>query len=258
MEIVAERIDSIFEEWDDNSSPGCALGIIHNGQIVYSRGHGMANLEHGIVISPGSIFHVASISKQFTDICVAMLAEEGLLSLDDDIRRHVPEIPDFGATITVRHLMHHTSGLRDMWDLLRLAGWRADDLVTENDMLWVSARQQATNFQPGDEYLYSNTGYALLALIVHRVSGKTLRTVAHERIFEPLSMTSTHVHDDHTEIVKGRTQAYEPREIGGLKISIPVFDVGTTSLFTTVEDMARWDDNFTIDGSAEMRSSSRC
>jgi hypothetical protein len=132
-----------------------------------------------------------------------------------------------------------------MWSLLRLAGWRADDLINEADMLWVASRQAAPNFRPGDEYLYSNTGYALLALIIHRVSGKTLREFAHERIFEPPGMASTHVHDDHTEIVKGRTQAYEPRKGGGLRISIPVFDVaGTTSLFTTVEDMARWDDNF--------------
>ncbi len=245
MEIPSERIDSIFREWDNDESPGCALAIIHDGQVAYARGYGMANLEHGIPITTGSIFHIASISKQFTDMCVALLAADGSISLDDDIRRHVPEIPDFGQTITIRHLIHHTSGLRDMWDLLRMAGWRADDLITENDMLWVSSRQSAPNFQPGDEYLYSNTGYALLALIVHRVSGKTLRTLAQERIFEPLSMASTHFHDNHSEIVKGRTQAYEPTPDGGLKISIPVFDVvGTTSLFTTVEDMARWDDNF--------------
>jgi CubicO group peptidase (beta-lactamase class C family) len=205
----------------------------------------MSNLEHGVPIKPGSIFHVASISKQFTDMCIALLGSEGVLSLDDDIRRYVPEIPDYGETITIRHLIHHTSGLRDMWSLLRLAGWRDDDLINEADMLWVASRQAAPNFRPGDEYLYSNTGYALLALIIHRVSGKTLREFAHDRIFEPLGMTSTHVHDDHTEIVKGRTQAYEPRRGGGLRISIPVFDVaGTTSLFTTVEDMARWDDNF--------------
>jgi len=243
--IPTREIDAIFAEWDRDDSPGCALAVIQDGQVAYACGYGTANLEHGVPISPDSIFHVASISKQFTDMCVALLAADGVLSLDDDIREYVPEVPDYGATITIRHLIHHTSGLRDMWDLLRLAGWRSDDLINEADMLWVASRQTAPNFRPGDEYLYSNTGYALLALIVGRVSGKSLRELAHERIFERLGMMSTHFHDNHTEIVKGRTQAYEPCKDGGLRISIPVFDVvGTTSLFTTVEDMARWDDNF--------------
>jgi CubicO group peptidase (beta-lactamase class C family) len=244
--VPRDEIDAIFAEWDRDDSPGCALAVVQDGAVIYSRGYGMSNLEHGVPIEPNSIFHVASISKQFTALCIAMLASEGLLSLDDDIRVHVPEIPDYGNTITVRHLIHHTSGLRDMWDLLRLVGWRYDDLITEGDMLWVASRQAAPNFRPGDEYVYSNTGYALLALIIRRVSGKSLREFADERIFKPLGMSRTHVHDDHTEIVRGRTQAYEPRKGGGLRISIPVFDVaGTTSLFTTVEDITRWDDNFT-------------
>jgi CubicO group peptidase (beta-lactamase class C family) len=245
MQISAGEIDALFTRWDRDNSPGCALAVVHNGAIVYARGYGMSNLEHRVPITPDSIFHVASISKQFTDMCIALLAAEGRLSLDDDIRSHVPEIPEYGATITIRHLIHHTSGLRDMWDLLAMAGWRDDDLITEADMLWVSSRQQELNFTPGAEYVYSNTGYALLALIIHRVSGQTLREFAHERIFTPLGMTRTHVHDNHSEIVVGRTQAYEPGKGGRLKISIPVFDVaGTTSLFTTVEDMAKWDANF--------------
>jgi CubicO group peptidase (beta-lactamase class C family) len=205
----------------------------------------MANLEHGVPITPASIFHIASISKQFTALCIAMLHLEGALSLDDDICRFVPEIPDYGQTITIRHLVHHTSGLRDQWDLLALAGWRADDPITEGDVLEIAARQTALNFPPGEQHLYSNTGYTLLAVIVHRASGQTLRRFADERIFRPLDMTRTHVHDDHSEIVPGRTQAYETRVGGGLKISIPVFDLGgTTSLFTTVEDLTRWSENF--------------
>ncbi|MEX1157431.1 MAG: serine hydrolase domain-containing protein [Thermomicrobiales bacterium] len=245
MAIPSGSIDAIFSEWDRDDSPGCALSVIRDGEVVYARGYGMANLEHDIPIAPGSIFHVASISKQFTDMCVALLATEGAFTLDDDIREYVPEAPDYGATITIRHMIHHTSGLRDKWSLLRLAGWRPDDLITDAHVLWVVSRQVAPNFPPGEQYLYSNTGYALLSIIVKRVTGMTLREFARERIFEPLEMASTHFHDDHTEIVKGRTQAYEPRKGGGLRISIPVFDVvGTTSLFTTVEDMARWDQNF--------------
>lgn len=241
----AERIDPLFAAWDHTDTPGCALGIVRDGELIYARGYGMANLEHGVPITPASIFHIASISKQFTALSIAMLHLEGALSLDDDIRRFVPEIPDYGRTITIRHLVHHTSGLRDQWDLLRLAGWRDDDPITEGDVLEIAARQTALNFPPGEEWLYSNTGYTLLAVIVHRASGATLRQFAEERIFRPLGMTRTHVHDDHTEIVPGRTHAYEARPGGGLKISIPVFDLGgTTSLFTTVEDLARWSENF--------------
>jgi len=240
------RVDAVFQQWDSTGTPGMAVGIYRDSEAVYTHGYGMSNLEHGIPITPGSIFHIASISKQFTDTCIALLAAEGALDVDDDIRLYVPEVPDFGVTITIRHLIHHVSGLRDQWVLLRLAGWREDDLVTEDDVLDLVKRQRALNFTPNDEYVYCNTGYTLLSMIVKRVSGRTLRQFAQERIFGPLGMTSTHFHDNHSEIVKGRTQAYQPRDGGGYRISNPVFDVvGTTSLFTTVEDMAKWNGNFT-------------
>lgn len=239
------RIDTVFAAWDTATTPGCALGIYREGEIVYTKGFGMSNLEHGIPIQPDSIFHIASISKQFTDMCIALLASEGALDVDDDIRLYVPEVPEFGPAITIRHLIHHVSGLRDQWSLLELAGWRSEDLVTEDDVMDLLMRQSALNFTPNDEYLYSNTGYTLLSMIVRRVSGRTLREFCQDRIFGPLGMTRTHFHDDHSEIVKGRTQAYEPRKKGGYHISIPEFDVvGTTSLFTTVEDLAKWDGNF--------------
>lgn len=243
---VTDRIDGVFREWDRRDSPGCALGVYRDGELIHARGFGMANLEHGAPIRPDSIFHVASISKQFTSLCVALLEQDGALSLDDDIRALVPEIPDYGHTITIRHLIHHISGLRDQWDLLRLAGWREDDVITEGDVLEIAPRQTALNFPPGDQYLYSNTAYTLLAVIVRRASGKSLREFAAERVFRPLGMTRTHFHDDHREIVPGRTQAYVPGDDPKTyRISIPVFDLsGTTSLFTTVEDMARWDANF--------------
>jgi CubicO group peptidase (beta-lactamase class C family) len=242
-----DRIDALFAQWDSDATPGASLAIVHAGEIVYQRGYGMSNLEHGVPITPASIFHVASISKQFTDMCIAMLAVEGRLGLDDDLRRYVPEIPDYGPTITIRHLIHHTSGLRDQWDLLSLAGWRDDvDLITEGDVLWIAGRQRALNFAPGEQHLYCNTAYTLLAVIIKRVTGQSLREFAHERIFVPLGMSSTHFHDDHAEIVPGRTQAYVPGPDGqGYKISVPVFDVaGTTSLFTISGDLARWANNF--------------
>ncbi|MGD8278859.1 MAG: serine hydrolase domain-containing protein, partial [Gemmatimonadota bacterium] len=209
---------------------------------------GMANLEYGIPITPQSVFHVASVSKQFTAMAVELLVNEGKVSWDDDIRKYVPEVPDFGTTITLRHLVHHVSGIRDQWNLLAMAGWRWEaDVVTQSDVLDITSRQTALNFPPGERYLYSNTGFTLLAVVVERVSGQTLREFTTERIFRPLGMEATHFHDDHEMIERNRAWAYAPDPDGlyGLKNSIPDFDVvGATSLFTTVHDLAAWDRNF--------------
>ncbi len=238
---IRTRVDAVFARWDRTDSPGCALGISQAGREVYRRGYGMSDLQHALAITPASIFHVASISKQFAAYSVALLAEGGRLSLDDDVRKYVPEIPDYGRKISIRHLIQHTSGLRDQWQLLGYAGWREDDVITERDVLGIVSRQKRVNFPPGDEYLYSNTGYTLLGVIVHRVSGKTLRAFSEERIFAPLGMRDTHFHDDHTMIVPRRTSAYQPRDGGGWRISIPVFDTyGATSLFTTPSDLLKW------------------
>ena len=242
---TARRIDAVFAPFDATSSPGCAVAVSRGGQVSYARGYGMANLEYDVAIAPDSIFHVASISKQFAAFSVALLAADGKLSLDDEVRKYVAELPDFGTPVTIRHLMHHTSGLRDQWTLQAYAGWRDDDLITEADVLTMAARQRGLNFAPGAEYLYSNTGFTLLAVIVKRVSGQSLREFAEARIFAPLGMTRTHCHDDHTMIVRQRTSAYQPRPGGGWRISIPVFDTyGATSLFTTVGDLLRWEQNF--------------
>jgi CubicO group peptidase (beta-lactamase class C family) len=239
------KIDAVFAEWDSTASPGCSVAISRDGALDYARGYGMSNLEHDIAIGPESIFHVASISKQFTAFSVALLAKEGKLSLDDAVRKYVPELPDYGTPVTIRHLIHHTSGLRDQWALLDMAGWRDDDLITEDDVLKIVVRQKSLNFKPGAEYLYSNTGYTLLAVIVKRVSGQSLRAFAEARIFKPLGMADTHFHDDHTEIVRHRTSAYRRRAGGGWSVSIPVFDTyGATSLFTTTGDLLKWEQNF--------------
>lgn len=242
---INSKIDEVFARFDKPGSPGCSLGVIKDGKIVYKRGYGQSNLEDGVPIAPASIFHVASISKQFTAMAIVLLAQQGKLSLDDDVRKYVSEVPDFGERITIRQLIHHTSGLRDQWSLLELAGWREDDVITEGDILELVSRQKELNFKPGAEHLYCNTGYTLLAVIVKRVTGQSLREFAEANIFKPLAMTSTHFHDDHSMIVKGRTSAYRRTKDGGLKVSIPVFDTyGATSLFTTVEDLARWEQNF--------------
>jgi len=157
---VAEaRVDQVFAQWDRLDTPGCAVSVMRDGSVVYAHGYGSANLEYDIPITPSSVFHVASISKQFTAMAVALLVSEGRLSWDDDIRRYVPEVPDFGSPITLRHLAHHTSGLRDQWSLLRMAGWRwEEDVVRQADVLDLTSRQRALNFEPGAEFLYSNRG----------------------------------------------------------------------------------------------------
>ena len=240
-----KRIDSIFADYDKINSPGCALAILKDGKIVYKKGYGISNLDYNIAISPSSIFHVASLSKQFTAAAIVLLSLQGKLSLTDDIRKYLPEVPDFGRTITFNHLIHHTSGLRDQWDLLYLAGWREDDLIKEKDILEMLTHQKSLNFLPGDEEVYCNTGYTLLAVAVKRITGVSLRAYADSVFFKPLEMTTTHFHSDHSEITVNRTSAYQKADNGKWKISIPVFDTyGATSLFTTVEDLAKWDENF--------------
>jgi CubicO group peptidase (beta-lactamase class C family) len=239
-------VNRVFAAWSATDGPGCAVGVARNGQVVFENGYGMANLELDAPITPASIFHVASVSKQFTAMAIALLARDGKLSLDDDVRKHITELPDYGHRITIRHLLNHTSGLRDQWDLLFMARGRFEEnRITEADVLEIVARQKALNFVPGTEYVYSNTGYTLSAIIVKRVSGKSLREFADERIFKPLGMTNTHFHDDYTMVVKGRTAAYTRGSDGKWHVSLPNYDTyGATSLFTTVGDLLKWDANF--------------
>src|SRR3954452_23486730 len=188
-------IDRVFKDWQSKDGPGCAVGVSRDGRILYQHGYGMANLETGTAIGPASIFHVASVSKQFTATAIMLRAEDGKLSVDDNIRKYLPEIPDYGTPITIRHLLTHTSGLRDQWALIGLARGRFEEnRITEADVMDIVPRQKALNFKPGSEYLYSNTGFTLLAVIVKRVSGESLKDFAARRIFKPLGMTNTHFH----------------------------------------------------------------
>lgn len=239
------RIDSIFAQYDNPHSPGCAVGVIRDGRFLFKRGYGMANLEHDIPLTTTNVFDLASTSKQFTAGAILLLAAEGKLSLDDDIRRFLPELPDHGRPVTIRHLIHHTSGIRDYLTLQYLAGKRDDDFYTPEDVVKLLAKQRELNFVPGDEYLYSNSGYFLLSQIVRRASGKTLQEYAAEKIFRPLGMAHTHFHDDHTHIVPGRATGYAPAEGDGFRISMTTLDmIGDGNVFTTVEDLLAWDRNF--------------
>ena len=241
----AARVDAVFKEYDAAASPGCAVAVFKDDKILFKRAYGMANLDHDVRLSTSSVFHVASVSKQFTAAAILLLAADGKLSLDDDIRKYLPELPDFGSKITIRQLANHTSGIRDQWDLLGLAGWRySRDLITDDDVLELLARQKDLNFAPGTRHLYSNSGYTLLAVIVGRASGKTFREFTTERIFAPLGMTNTHFRDAFTEIVKNQAYGYAPYG-QTFRLSTTNFDTaGATSLLTTVEDMAKWYANF--------------
>jgi len=240
----AAAIDAVFQDLDRPDSPGASVAVIQGGTLIYSAGFGSAQLEYQAPVSTSTIFHVASVSKQFTAMGVLLLEAEGRLSLDDDIRLHMPEVPDMGATVTVRHLLHHISGVRDQWELLAMAGWRLDDVITKEHIRRMLSYQQELNFEPGAEYLYSNMGFSLLADLVERVSGKPFREYLQEQVFEPLGMTATHVHDDHEMVVPGRSYSYRQTEDGYTNAVLSYANHGATSLFTTAEDLVLWLDNF--------------
>jgi len=244
---VTARVDKLFAQWNKSDSPGCALGIVKDGRLIYKRGYGMANLEHNIPISPQSVFQINSMSKQFTAMSILLLAKQGKLSLDDEIQKYLPEVPRYQSLITIRHLIHHTSGIRNVVELAELTGMRHEDVhLTDDDFLGLIARQKELNFKPGEEYVYSNSGYFLLGLIVKRASGKSLRGFAEENIFKPLGMTNTHFHDDRNLVVKNRANAYLPRNNGGFAVAIIDNNesVGASGLYTSVEDLFFWDQNF--------------
>lgn len=242
---VGQRVDKIFAAYDNTRSPGCSLGVIQDGEFVLKRGYGMGNLELGAPLSPESVFRIGSTSKQFTAASIVLLAEEGKLSLDDDVRKYIPELPEFDPPVTIRQLVHHISGYRDYLTLMTLAGKRDADYYDDEDLLELLSRQRKLNFMPGSQYTYSNTGYWLMSQLVKRTSGLSLREFAGEKIFEPLGMDNTHFHDDHAEIVPNRAYGYAPTEDGGYVISMTTLPmIGDGGVFTTVEDLFRWDQNF--------------
>jgi CubicO group peptidase (beta-lactamase class C family) len=244
LETIPE-VDEIFTDFDSAQTPGCALGVIRDGEFIYRRGYGMANLEYDIPISSQSVFRIGSISKQFTATAIALLAESGKISVDDKLSKYFPEFPDWADEMTLRHLVLHTSGIRDYLTLASLAGRGDDqDYFTDEWAIALLARQMETNFPPGSQYLYSNSGYLLLANLVQRVSGQNLQDYSEAHIFAPLGMKNSHFHDDHTHIVPLRADGYAPFE-DSFRISMTTLDiVGDGSVYTTIDDLLLWDRNF--------------
>ncbi len=202
---LAAQTDQVFAQWDKPDSPGCVCAVMRAGEVVYSRAFGMANLELNVPLTPQSVFDVASVSKQFTAASIALLALKGRLSLDDDIRKYVPEMTDFGDTIRIRHLVHHTSGIRHIGGLKYVSGRTSRDYDNNARLLALLSRQRKLNSRPGENFRYTNSGYIVLAEIVKRVSGKSLREFAEENIFGPLGMANTQFEDDSVSMTCGRS-----------------------------------------------------
>ncbi len=240
------RVDRLFRKWDKPDTPGLSLAVIKDGAIIYQKGYGMANLKYDVPLTPSTVLRFGSNSKQFAAFSILLLEDEGLLTIYDDVSTYIPEFPDFGVQITIEHLLYHTSGLRDYLQMMSYGGWNLlGDPVTKDQALAIVSRMKALNFEPGDQFMYSNTGFMLLAEIVARVSGKTFPEFAKERIFDPLGMDSTLFLDNQYLIIKNFAESYGMSETGEyFYFPINFTSVGEGGLHSTVEDLAKWDQNF--------------
>jgi CubicO group peptidase (beta-lactamase class C family) len=243
---LSARVDSVFRAFDRTDGPGCALGVYRDGRIVYARGYGMANLELGVPISPRTVFDVGSVSKQFAALTMLLLEQDGRLRLDDPVRRMIPELPGYADSVTWLHLLSHTGGVRDFLTLMSLAGASFEGYADTLDYMRTISRSATTNFPIGTRYLYSNSGWVLMAAAAKRATGRTISEFAEERIFRPLGMTDTRWHWDHTAIYPNRAQGYAPRQAGGFRIAMSQFSqfAGPGGVHTTVVDLLRWFENF--------------
>lgn len=246
MSRIEDRVDALFTEWDKPTSPGCALAVIQDGHIIYQRGYGMADLERGAPITPETRFDLGSTGKQFTAALVAIFANRGLLSLDDPIRKHLPEMPPYADRVTIRHLLHHTGGVRDYLTLLELSGLSWVNEYPEAFLLDLLTRQPRLNFTPGSEYMYSNGGYFLLGTIASRAGGKHFTQLLQEHILEPLGMQRTTFNKDFRPIVPNRALSYDPGDEEGAFINSIAMSggFGDGALLSCLGDLLLWDRNF--------------
>jgi CubicO group peptidase (beta-lactamase class C family) len=243
---LTDRVDAIFSKWDTVDSPGCSLGVVKDGELIYKRGYGMADLERGVPITSNSIFDIGSTGKQFTATVIAILANRGLLGLDDSLRKHLPEMPRYADSITLHNLVHHTSGLRDYLTLMTLCGMSDVNYYPEYLLLDLITRQKRLNFKPGSAYLYSNSGYFLLGVIAQRVTGQHVTELIRELILNPLGMKNTTFNKDHRPIVRHRALSYDPGKVDGTFINALALSggFGDGAVLTNLEDLLLWDRNF--------------
>ena len=242
----SETIDKIFADWDKAETPGCALGIVQDGELVYSKGYGIADLEHDLPIQANSVFYIGSVSKQFVTFCILLLEEQGKLDLDDRIQKYLPDFPEYEAPLTIRNFIHHTSGIRDYLTLMSLKGRSYLDNLEVNEVYELIKSQKELNFPPGERYLYSNSCYFMLAMIIEKAAGRSIREFAQAEIFGPLGMKSTLFYDNNTDLIKNRVFSYEPKANGeGFNNLIMRFDlVGSGGVYSSIEDLLLWDQNF--------------
>lgn len=239
-----KQVDQLFSAWDNPETPGAAVAVVRNGKIIFKKGYGSANLEYNIPITSKTEFNICSVSKQFTAFAILLLAKKGKLSLNDDVRKYIPELPDFGTTITLRHLADHTSGLRDELELLGLTGWRYEDVLTNKQVLKLLSNQKSLNYKPGDNFLYINSGYFLLATVVERVTGLSFSEFTKLNMFEPLKMSDTRVFDDYKLVLKKLANSYSPDGNNFKKELIGDATIGSTNIYTNIEDLSLWASNF--------------
>ena len=237
-----DEIDKVFAKFDKPNVPGASLGIIQDGKLIYARGYGMANLEYDIPNDAKSVFRIGSTSKQFTAACIVLLSQKGKLSLTDTLDKFFPDFPDYAKEVTVQHLLNHTSGIRDYLTLAALKGFRADEYYEDADVMQWLVSQQNINFKPGEEFLYSNSGYWLLGQIVNKVAEMNMSEFAEKEMFKPLGMSNTHFHNDHNRIIKNRASGYSPKGENTFEINMTTLNmIGDGGIFTTIEDILLWD-----------------
>lgn len=242
----SQAIDNLFSEWDKPDVPGCAIGVIKDGKLVYANGYGIGDLEHDIPITPSSVFYIGSVSKQFVTFSILLLEEQGKLNLDDKIQKYLPDFPEYGAPLTIRHFIHHTSGVRDYLTLMYLKGRNYLDHTEVDEVYELIKRQKELNFTPGEKYLYSNSCYFMLAMIIEQAAGQSLKEFAHENIFQPLGMKSSLFYDDNTDLIKNRVFSYnkKPNEDGFNNLIMRFDLVGSGGVYSNIEDLFLWDANF--------------
>jgi CubicO group peptidase (beta-lactamase class C family) len=237
----ASQIDAIFNKYSNPSGPGCAVAIVKNGKVIFKKGYGKANLEYAIPITMESIFDVASVAKQFTGFAISNLIQQGKISPSDDIRKYLPDVPDFGHKITISDLVHHTSGLRDWPETLQAAGWRYEELCSFEDIMNMVKHQKELDFDPGAAYSYSNTGYNLLAAIVEKVTGQSFATWTDEHIFKKMAMTKSFFLNDYNKLIMNEAYPYSE---GGRSVFTKLQNVltayGSSSLYTNLNDLSKW------------------
>ncbi|MEN0003512.1 MAG: serine hydrolase [Bacteroidota bacterium] len=240
-EVLQQRVDSLFLDVQERVGPGAAVLVVKDQKVILNKGYGMANLDYELPITPNTVFDLASVSKQFAGYAASLLIEQGKLSEDTEVREIIPEFPAFEHKITVRHLVHHTSGLRDWPGVLSLAGWGFEDVISFEQILRMAYAQEDLNFVPGSEYSYSNTGYNVLVEMIQRVTGQSFRAWTNQHIFQPLGMHSTLFLDNHNEVIKNRaTSYYLNNQEQYQRTSNNLTALGSSSLFSTTNDLARW------------------